>query len=140
MPDVSESTTEQTWPLPEMWDAGATRLARLAGLDRAVAEHARGALGRMAVLRARMGVGRQSLDQHVYLDRDGHRRGLFVQPGRDSLPANLPRIVSRYERDSTGLFRSRSGNRHTCTAGAGAGTAGAQPHWIGDPRATRPNI
>src|SRR2546422_9622972 len=115
--------------------AGAARLAGLATVDRVVAEHARGALGRMAVLPAWLDVDHQPLDEHVYPDRDGHRRRLLVQPGCDSLPANVPRIISRYERYSTGLLRSCSRNRHTCTAGAGAGTERAQPHWIGYSRA-----
>jgi len=45
-------------------------------MDRAVVEYACGLVGRMAVLSAGLDVDRQPLNQHVYLDRDGHRRRL----------------------------------------------------------------
>ena len=41
------------------------------------------ALGRLAVLRARLGLGREPQPEHVQPDRARHRRGLSLQPGRD---------------------------------------------------------
>ena len=40
------------------------------------------AVGRLAVLRARLAVARHAQPQHVHADRHGHRRGLRLQRGR----------------------------------------------------------
>ena len=49
-----------------------------------------GALGRLAVLSARLGVGKVSQRQHVYPDRHGRRRGLRVQHDCHDPPGILP--------------------------------------------------
>ena len=58
--------------------------ARRAELDRVRARDAGRALGRLAVLRARLGVDRQPAPQHVHADRARRRRGVRLQRGRDA--------------------------------------------------------
>ena len=55
----------------------------LAAMDRAGAGNARGAVGWLAVLSARVDIHSEPLHQHVHPDRDGNRRGVFIQPGGD---------------------------------------------------------
>ena len=62
-------------------------LRRASRLDRTRPGHARGALGRLAVLPARLGVARQPQPQHVHLIAHRHRRGLRLQRGRDARSA-----------------------------------------------------
>ena len=50
-----------------------------------------GALGRLAIFSAWLDVGRKSLHQYVHADRDGNRRGVFVQSGGDGFPEFFPR-------------------------------------------------
>ena len=57
---------------------------RCVELDRARARDARGAVGGMAVLRARMVVGGQPAPEHVHADRARCRRGLRIQRGGDA--------------------------------------------------------
>ena len=45
-------------------------------------EHAGGAVGRLAVLRARLAIDRQPFAQHVHADRARRRRGVSLQRGR----------------------------------------------------------
>ena len=49
-----------------------------------VVRHAGGAVGRLAVLRARRAVDRDPQPQHVHADRARHRRGLGLQRRRDA--------------------------------------------------------
>ena len=51
-------------------------------LDSVFARHAGRAVGRLAVLRARLGVGAQPVAEHVQPDRAGNRRRLSLQPRR----------------------------------------------------------
>ncbi len=53
--------------------------------------HAGGAVGRLAVLRARLAIARHAQSQHVHADRDGHRRGLCsTASSPPSRPAIFP--------------------------------------------------
>ena len=55
------------------------------------AGNARRALGRLAVLRARLAIAGHPQPQHVHADRDRHRRRLSLQPGRDARARALSR-------------------------------------------------
>ena len=61
--------------------------------------HAGGAVGRAAVLPARLGLGGEPQPQHVQPDRAGHRSRLSLQPGRDAgagpVPCRIPRRACR---------------------------------------------
>ena len=60
-------------------------------LDPVRIRDAGGAVGRMAVLRARLAIAAHAQSQHVHPDRDGHRRRVCLQRGRDaSRPACFP--------------------------------------------------
>ena len=62
-----------------------------------VSGDAGGAVGRLAILSARLDVGCEPFDQHVHADRDGNRRGVSVQPGGDGFPARFfPRPSARW--------------------------------------------
>ena len=52
-----------------------------------------GAVGRLAVLPARLGLARQPPAQHVHSDRARHRCGLPLQPRRSARAGHLPGIV-----------------------------------------------
>ena len=62
-------------------------------------------MGRLAVLRPRLGLGADPQPQHVHADRDGHRRRLAVQRRRHRRAGHLPRRVPRHGR-----------RRSTCTS------------------------
>ena len=57
----------------------------------------------------------------------GHGRGVSLQPGRDARPGNLPAIVPDRTARFAVYFEAGGGDRHAGAAGAGAGTARAQP-------------
>ena len=57
--------------------------------------HAGGAVGRLAVLRARRAVAAHAQPQHVHADRARHRRGLRLQRRRDARAAGLSARVPR---------------------------------------------
>ncbi len=59
-------------------------------LDPARARDAGRAVGRLAVLRARLAVAGHAQSQHVHADRHGHRRGLDLQRRRDAAPGLFP--------------------------------------------------
>ena len=63
-------------------------------LDPARPRDAGRAVGRLAVLRARLAVAGDAQPQHVHADRDGHRRRLCLQRGRDARAADLSRRPS----------------------------------------------
>ena len=66
-----------------------TAFRALGELDRVRSGHAGRAVGRMAVLPARLGIGEAPQPEHVHADRDGRRRGLHLQRGRDASAADL---------------------------------------------------
>ena len=100
---------------------------RLARLGPARARDAGGPLGRLAVLRARLGLARQPQPQHVHADRPRHRRGVCLQRGGDALPRHLPGLVPRPHRERPGLLRGRRGHHHARAARPGARAAGPEP-------------
>ena len=53
------------------------------------------AVGRLAVLRARLAVAGEPQPEHVHADRHGHRRGVALQRGRDARARHLPGRVPR---------------------------------------------
>ena len=59
-------------------------------LDSAGLRHARGDLGGLAVLRARLAIAADAQSQHVHADRDGHRRRLCLQRRRHRRARHLP--------------------------------------------------
>ncbi len=69
-----------------------------------------GAVGRLAVFRARLGLGRQPQPQHVHPDRhrDGH--GLRLQRRGDAVPRPVSRSLRRTRRDAGRVLRG--GGRH----------------------------
>ena len=74
------------------------------GLGRAGARHPRGAVGRLAVLRARLAVDRVALAQHVHPDRHRHRHGVALQHDRDGGARPLPARAARRRQVDSGLF------------------------------------
>ena len=64
-------------------------------LDPARARDAGGAVGRLAVLRARLAVARDPQPQHVHADRARHRRRLALQRRRDRCAGHLSRRLPR---------------------------------------------
>ena len=89
-----------------------------------------GAVGRRAVLRARLAVAGYAQSQHVHADRDGHRRGLALQRGRHAGAAAVSAGVPRHARRGRGLFRGGGGHH-------GAGAARARCWNCGRARAPR---
>ncbi|WP_278260345.1 hypothetical protein [Nocardioides convexus] len=97
------------------------------------ASHTRGAVGRLAVLRARLGIAAHAQPQHVHPDRHGHRSGVAVQRGRHTRARDLPRLLSS---------RSRYGRRHEfgrgrCLLRSGGSDHRPRPSGTG-PRACAP--
>ena len=68
------------------------------------ARDARRALGRLAVLRARLAVGREPQPQHVHADRARHRRRLAVLGGRDRAARTSCRASFRDESGAPPLY------------------------------------
>ena len=64
-----------------------------AAVGGAGARHACGALGRLALLRARLAVARLPQPEHVHAHRPGRLGRLPLQPGRDARSGSLPRLV-----------------------------------------------
>ena len=93
-------------------------LAAVVELDFVGAVHARGAVGRRAIFRARLALGRLRPSQHVHADRDGHRRCLSLQRDRRAVAASSSRPAS-----VTCMARSRSisrpplSSRYWCCSG-----------------------
>ena len=74
-----------------------------------------GAVGRLAVLRARLAVARHAQSQHVHPDRDGHRRRLSLQRGRDrSRPAFSPPRSAAMAARSRSISRPPPSSRCWC--------------------------
>ena len=92
-------------------------------LDSAGVRHARGAVGGLAVLRARLAIAADAQSQHVHPDRDGHRRRLCLQRRRHRRARDLPGHLPRPWRRGGGLLRSRRGHYRARAAWPGARTA-----------------
>ena len=67
-----------------------------AAVARTAARDARRPVVRLAVLPARLGLGRKSQHQHVHADCDGHGRGVLLQRGGNIIPADIFRVVSQH--------------------------------------------
>ena len=91
-----------------------------------------GALGRVALLRARLELGGEPQPEHVYADRHGRERGLWIQPGGDSVSDCVPAFFSGGGRPGAGVLRCCRDDHHPGAAGTSAGTPGAQPDGSGD--------
>ena len=115
----------------------ASGAAGLVELDFVCAGDAGGAVGRRAVLCARLAIAGHPQSQHVHADRDGHRRGLALQRGGHAGAATVSAGVSRHARRGRGVFRGGGGHHGSGAARAGAGIAGARAHLGRDPRAAR---
>ena len=114
------------------YDSGAARAARfIAAATQLVSArscHSGGALGRMAVLSARLGVHRQSQSKHVHADRHRSRHCVRLQSGRHAFPRRFSAIVPRPRRRGGRLLRRRGGDHHICFARSGIGAARPQQH------------
>ena len=95
------------------------------------------AVGRLAVLRARLAIAGHAQSQHVHADRHGHRRRLCLQPGRHVRAGNFPGRIPRPRRCAGRLFRSRQRHHRAGVDGPGAGIARARGDLRRDPRAAR---
>ena len=90
------------------------------------ARHAGRVLGRLAVLRARVGVDREPQPEHVHADRDGRRLGVPLQRGRHDRAGHVSGRLPHARRRRDLL---RHGRRHhgARAARTGARAAGAEP-------------
>ena len=111
--------------------------ARRVELDRARAGDAGRAVGRLAVLRARLGVDRQPPPQHVHADRARRRRRVRLQRRRDARAGLFPALVPHGRRGRR-VLRAGGGDRRARAARPGARAARAQPHERRDPKPARP--
>ena len=109
-------------------------------VDRARAGHAGRAVGRLAVLRARLAVDRQPQPEHVHADRARRRRRVRCSAWSPTLaPGLFPAVVPRRTTGSVGVyFEAAAVIVDAGAAGPGARAARAQPDRRGDPRAARP--
>ena len=101
------------------------RLAAIIDLDPVSARHAGRAVGGLAILRPRLGVGAQPIAEHVQPDRARHRHRLSVQPRRDLRAWAVPGEFAARRRHS-GLLRSRCRHHCACAARPGSGAARAR--------------
>ena len=85
-----------------------------------------GVVGGVAVLRPRLGVGRQPQPQHVHPHRPRRWGRLRPQRRRDGGARPVPRRVPDGRRGRA-VLRHRGGHRRAGAAGAGPGAAGARP-------------
>ena len=99
--------------------------------------HAGGAVGGLAVLRARRAIDREPQPQHVHADRARHRRGLGLQRRRDACARPVSAGVSRPRRRGRGLFRGGGRHHRAGAARPGAGAARPRADLRRDPRAAR---
>ena len=87
-------------------------------LDPARARHAGRAVGRLAVLRARLAIARHAQPQHVHADRHGDRRRLALQRGRDDRARSSSRRPSAaWTARSPSISRRRPSSRCWCCSG-----------------------
>ena len=101
-------------------------------LGRAGAGHADRALGRVAVLRARLAVDRHPEPEHVHAHCPRRGRGVPLQSRGGTRAGHLPGFLPKRGRDDWSLFRGGRSHRHARAAGAGAGATRAQPYGRGN--------
>ena len=81
------------------------------------AEHAGRALGRLALLPARLAVARHRPSEHVHAHRPGHGRGLSLQRRGRSVPGTVPRIGLRRRASWACTSRRRPSSPRWCCWG-----------------------
>ena len=111
---------------------------RHVGLVAAGAGDAGGPVGGLAVLRAGLGVDRQSQPQHVHADRARHWHGVRLQRRRHARAWALPAVVPHARRRGRTLLRGRGRDHGAGAAGSGTRAARAEPDEQRDPRAASP--
>ena len=109
-----------------------------AGVGAAGAGHARGPLGRLAVLRPRLALARESQPQHVHAHRPRHRARLRLQRGGRRRARHLPGVLPLARGRGRPLLRSGRGDHRAGAARPGAGAARAEPDERGHQGAARP--
>ena len=97
-----------------------------------------GAVGGLAVLRARLAIPCHAQSQHVHPHCHGHRGGVDLQRRGDPVSRPFPTRVPRPRRHGRRLFRGRCGHHRAGAAGAGARAARARADVGRHPRAARP--
>jgi hypothetical protein len=90
--------------------------------------HAGGPLGRLAVLRARMGIDRKSQPQHVHADRARHRDGVRLQRRWYTRAPAVPGLVPDPRKRGRALLRGGGCNHSSRTARAGPRATCTQPN------------
>ena len=118
--------------------APARGLAARARLAPAPAGDARRDLVRRALLRARLGVHRESQPEHVHADRARDRHRVRLQRGRHARPGLVPARHARPRGTGRRLLRGRGGHHRSRAAGPGAGAPRPGPHERRAPRAAEP--
>ena len=87
----------------------------------------RSCCGRVAVLRARLGLDSHRQSEHVHADRARRRGRLPLQPGGHAAARRLSRFASAMHGVVRRLLRDGRGDHHPGPARPGAGAARAQP-------------
>ena len=96
------------------------------------------ALGRLAVLRARLGVDREPQPEHVHADRARRRRRVRLQRRRDARARAVPASFRGHGGSVAVYFEPAAVIVDAGAARPGAGAARAQPDERGHPRPARP--
>ena len=119
----------------------------LRSMDRVRIGNACGSMGRMAILRARLAVGKNLEPKYVYPDRPRCVCSLGLQRGGAFISTNLSAYHANERWHGGRLFRGGSSNHGACAPGPGTGTARQITHqrrhpdvaWVGaQDRAHRP--
>ena len=101
----------------------------LVELDSVRVRHARRALGRLAVLRARLAVARHAQSQHVHADRRRHRRRLCLQRRRHRRARNCsPRPSAAMAARSRSISNPPPSSPYSCCSARCSNSAPAKPH------------
>ena len=108
------------------------------GLDRARARDAGRPLGRMAVLRARLGVDRQPPPEHVHADRARRRRGVRATASSRPRPDSFPTRSAMHGAGRASTSRRRRSSSCWCCSARCWSCARAAETERGDPSAARP--
>ena len=106
-------------------------------LAAARSRHARRVVGWLAVLPARLGVGRESSSQHVHAHRARRWRGIRLQPRCDSRSRHPAALIPHARRGGR-LLRTCRRHRRPGAARTSARIAGARPHERGNSRPPQP--
>ncbi len=107
------------------------------GVDRTNPGDPRSPVGRMALLRTRLGFDCSSQPEHVHPHCDRQRRSLPLQCGCGGRPRPLSCNLPRCLRKPRSLLRGRRRHYGTGLAGPGAGAESPQPNRRRDPGTSR---